>query len=607
MGTSLSLQRVFAWGSSLLLAGAVLLMPVGSAFAISGQPDLAVDSIINVNGMLSIKVGNEGTRDVFSSEEEGARLHIYVNEVLRRNYLLSQLNDDLQEAGNATVLTPFAFGTQYLSNNQDHVVEVCVDPTHVVEDSDSTNNCKTVTLRNNVEVPVPAQADLTVHGIVNRNGTLAIKVGNQGDRDVTDEEASHSNLTIYTNGTLRRTYQLMRLNPDLRSAGNATVLTPFVFGTSYLPNNQNNRVKVCVDATNVVSEENELNNCKEVVLRNNVEVPVPAQPDLAVTNISKHGSSVRIKVQNLSGEAVVMESGKVYKFDVYVDGNLIYGYNWSTLANQNFMDAWGTSVFSPLNMSSASLSSGGYHVVRACIDTVNVVEESRESNNCFKTKIYSPVVEEDEVEIEVFEDDPTPTVISVPTPPAGFEDEVLVATVNSPNPFSDTAMTSREGRAAATLYNNAIIGGYPNGTFGGNRAVNRAEAAKFLLLAQYGELGNFTNNGRFNDVLDGQWYVRFVVRAAQLGIIEGYSDGGFRPGAQVNTAEFLKMMTLTFDLPTHLDHDFSDVAAGTWYASYAGIASEYNLFPNRGNMLRPGALLTRNEVAVAIYQYLVNR
>jgi hypothetical protein len=157
------------------------------------------------------------------------------------------------------------------------------------------------------------------------------------------------------------------------------------------------------------------------------------------------------------------------------------------------------------------------------------------------------------------------------------------------------------------LYNNAIIGGYPDGTFGGNRAVNRAEAAKFLLLAQYGELGNFTNNGRFNDVLDGQWYVRFVVRAAQLGIIEGYSDGGFHPGAQVNTAEFLKMMTLTFDLPINLDHNFSDVASGTWYSSYAGIASQYNLFPNRGNMLRPGALLTRNEVAVAIYQYLVNR
>ena len=140
MNISHSLQRVFVWGSSLVLVLAVLLVPVGSAFAVSGQPDLAVASIINANGALSIKVGNEGTRDVFPIEAEDARLHIYVNDVLRYNYMLSQLNSNLIQAGNATVVTPFSFGTAYLPENQINVVRVCVDPTNQVSDSNLTNN-----------------------------------------------------------------------------------------------------------------------------------------------------------------------------------------------------------------------------------------------------------------------------------------------------------------------------------------------------------------------------------------------------------------------------------------------------------------------------------
>lgn len=190
-------------------------------------------------------------------------------------------------------------------------------------------------------------------------------------------------------------------------------------------------------------------------------------------------------------------------------------------------------------------------------------------------------------------------------PPAGFEDEVL--TLFSKNPFPDTDINTLEGKSAAELYRRAVIGGFPDGQFKGERFVNRAEAAKFLLLARYGSVETVPNNSQFKDVMDGQWYTSFVVTAAKKGIINGYADGTFRPGDRVNTAEFLKMLTLTFELTENQSYTYTDVSKDSWFARYAGSAARHNLFPNRVNKLNPEQELTRDEVSVAIYQYLSNR
>lgn len=196
----------------------------------------------------------------------------------------------------------------------------------------------------------------------------------------------------------------------------------------------------------------------------------------------------------------------------------------------------------------------------------------------------------------------------IPTRPGipEFEDEVRTAEVE--NRFTDIDADTLEGSAANALASRGIIGGFADGTFRGKQPVNRAEAAKFLLMARFGEVHDARNNNRFLDVLEGEWYVKYVVNAADLGIISGYSDGMFRPANTVNTAELLKMLSITFGLLQDLPYEYDDVPNTAWFARYAGAAQRYDLFPGRPDgQLMPERLLTRGEVAIAIHTLLRNQ
>lgn len=188
---------------------------------------------------------------------------------------------------------------------------------------------------------------------------------------------------------------------------------------------------------------------------------------------------------------------------------------------------------------------------------------------------------------------------------AGVFHTVLAQEVQTIQFFSDLNTDSLVGQAAANLRESEVISGYPDGTFQPDKPVNRAELAKFLLLAKGRNVNIKHNNGRFPDVKEGEWYVRYIIDAADLGIISGYPSGNFKPAQTVNTAEFLKMLSKTFDLPEDLPQDFADVDSTAWFAPYVGNVPEWDLFPERGvAFLEPAREMTRGEVAVAIYRIM---
>lgn len=192
-------------------------------------------------------------------------------------------------------------------------------------------------------------------------------------------------------------------------------------------------------------------------------------------------------------------------------------------------------------------------------------------------------------------------------PPAGYEDEVLNNYSDVENPFSDTNMNTTEGKAFYELYRRAVIGGYKDGTARGENLVNRAEAAKFLALARYGTVSEEKSDDSNLRDIRGQWFEQFVRFLYRKGVISGHPDGTFRGGDSVTTAEFNKMMVLTFGLEENLPFGYLDVSSEDWHAKYAGAAEKHNFYPDRKEYLEPHRPLTRNEVAVAIYNLLVEK
>lgn len=170
-------------------------------------------------------------------------------------------------------------------------------------------------------------------------------------------------------------------------------------------------------------------------------------------------------------------------------------------------------------------------------------------------------------------------------------------------PFSDIDSQNLAGHATLYLAHRGLIEGFSDGTFRGFSGVNRAEAAKLLILAAGHPIDERIDNP-FWDVSPGAWFTPFVLAAEQRGIVDGYPDGSFRPARGITTAEFIKMAATAFKLPLALPHRFTDFPARSWFTPFAGAAWHYHFFPNRvsKSLLLPDELLTRNDMAIALFQ-----
>lgn len=195
-----------------------------------------------------------------------------------------------------------------------------------------------------------------------------------------------------------------------------------------------------------------------------------------------------------------------------------------------------------------------------------------------------------------------------------IEDESNIQQVITPKTakpiFSDIKnIDTIEYEAAIALKDKRIIEGNPDGTFMGDNPVNRAELAKMLLIALEGEVKNPNTTTEYSDVFPDNWFYNYVSRATELGIVNGDPSGSFRPGDNVNRVEFLKMLSLTFDLSEDSEHGFTDTTANAWYEKYLGNVKKYELFPHetRKVWFYPSKAVTRYEAAVAIYTILKNQ
>ena len=124
--------------------------------------------------------------------------------------------------------------------------------------------------------------------------------------------------------------------------------------------------------------------------------------------------------------------------------------------------------------------------------------------------------------------------------------------------FSDVKPGDWYNNAVSTMVNAGILNGYSDGTFQPNANITRAEfatiAARFLS-------NSYSLNDRFYDT-EGHWAEPYINRAAEVGWINGYNDGSFKPDQAITRAEAVTLVNAVLGREPHEDHLLSRMV--TW-------------------------------------------
>ena len=182
----------------------------------------------------------------------------------------------------------------------------------------------------------------------------------------------------------------------------------------------------------------------------------------------------------------------------------------------------------------------------------------------------------------------------------------------SGNTYTFTAMWTKATSTVPYMLNGedhyAYIKGYPNGSFKPNATITRAEASSifYRLLTDSTRRTYSTSYNTFKDVPAKAWYNTAVSTMAKLGIVNGGSDGCFRPNDPITRAEIAAMIArCDGNSYGNAYTNFSDVK-GHWAANYIARAYELGWINGYGSTYAPDKYITRAET-VAILNRVLNR
>ncbi|MDO4541768.1 MAG: S-layer homology domain-containing protein, partial [Bacillota bacterium] len=119
------------------------------------------------------------------------------------------------------------------------------------------------------------------------------------------------------------------------------------------------------------------------------------------------------------------------------------------------------------------------------------------------------------------------------------------------NPFTDVTKDNWFNNAVSTLCNSGVLQGYPDGTFRPNAFITRAEFATIATRFYRGNPENYEMAG-FTDTAK-HWAKNFINKAAEIGIINGYPDGSFKPDSNITRAEATQLMNNVLLRAPHKD------------------------------------------------------
>lgn len=171
--------------------------------------------------------------------------------------------------------------------------------------------------------------------------------------------------------------------------------------------------------------------------------------------------------------------------------------------------------------------------------------------------------------------------------------------------FSDVPKTHVFEQGISYVESEGIVSGYGDGTFKPDATINRAEFTKIIVetAIKSGLMKNVAADSMvvdamlsgFSDTEKDAWYGPYVANAKAQGIIKGYDDGTFRPGAAVNMAEAAKIVSQALKLPA-----FKESKKENWFDEHMDALRKAGAIPSTNP--EPGKQISRGEMADIIYR-----
>ena len=172
----------------------------------------------------------------------------------------------------------------------------------------------------------------------------------------------------------------------------------------------------------------------------------------------------------------------------------------------------------------------------------------------------------------------------------------LVPTARAATVFNDVSEESYNGEAIEFLKENLIVQGYSDGSYKPDNRINRAEFTKIIIEATFSdeEIEECTE-ASFSDVPAGEWYSKYICMAKKHGVVSGYPDGTFRPADFINFAETSKIIAESQNIP-----EDTRGTGDEWFAGYVKGLENKKAIP--GTIQSIDKQITRGEMSEIVYR-----
>ena len=129
--------------------------------------------------------------------------------------------------------------------------------------------------------------------------------------------------------------------------------------------------------------------------------------------------------------------------------------------------------------------------------------------------------------------------------------------------YPDVYRNLWHNNAIATMSKTGAFQGYNDGTFKPNQAMTRAELAKVAVSFFPDGVETAANKTTFSDI-NGHWAQSYIQKAADLGLIQGYPDGTYKPDNYISRAEAMSIINRLLGRTPDVDGLYDEKYQITW-------------------------------------------